>query len=987
MASPSCVVDSFEDSSGADQNGSRTLEFCLVNTDDGGQITFDTSSSRTIVLSSVLFRAGDITIDGVGLITLAAAQDVETRLLDVNGDLTLYGMKFEGGTAEGDGGAVHTSGNAIVSNSTFRNNRALEVISPGTNAEQESDGGALYAELNIEIFGSTFVGNSAAWDGGAVHSQAGAINVESSVFESNHASHDGGGISLDDTSLTLTIRSSEFYLNTATRHGGAVFGDDDVDIFDSVFEENSAGADGGAVYSDYVADISGSLFNLNSADNKGGALYVHEDVIIGLSSFVRNEAVQDGGAFYLEDEDAFIRRSYFGYNSAGNDGGVAYIEEDLDVTNSTFYKNHADNRGGVFIQDNSNDDGFLVYSTFASNSAGEAPVMYFQGDDMELFGSVFMDHVGPAFIYANTRTGFIDWGANVTSGAEAEFDHESSRTGASSSSVGLIAPGEPTISFRPEIKFSSPESMGTSVTGELADAARYSLNLPDVDQSGSERSSLTFLASPGSMEVDIAPAGSFGGHDVQVREPDISLGLSEVNAANTTDSFDTWGGVFVSEDNWTSSLELFSRVSQCDYSMNSTLVDPGLYNEYQYTGPSGLEIQNLRISCETDPVTIGSGTVIFESVREFEGSFFSQKLSAVISSGTPGDFRVSIGGNLGSDGDEVLVESGTSGDWDYAVTGGDSSDPILGYRSEYSFDFDETPGSAYSNGAGNSFLTKTDPVTAQAEITEVFEAQVWFVDYTTSEEATATTFASDFANAEFGCAIASVVDSTPDGSCQTQGPASAIPAKILPVDHSEQVLSFQSFFPGATLTKGVGGFIAAPSPYAGPTVTDARVQNQELSISGTNLNLISSLILGDDVLDLEENEGAFFVSISSVPAGTYQLQFVHGGGSVDTSFEVTIIEPEDDSGSAFWTTQISDTEIKFYAKNIVGAGKVQFFHNGNEVAWVNAQDATDPKLRVITSGPMTGANYLVRTRALVSGKNVFEVYVDGERVLRRAQGN
>jgi hypothetical protein len=80
-----------------------------------------------------------------------------------------------------------------------------------------------------------------------------------------------------------------------------------------------------------------------------------------------------------------------------------------------------------------------------------------------------------------------------------------------------------------------------------------------------------------------------------------------------------------------------------------------------------------------------------------------------------------------------------------------------------------------------------------------------------------------------------------------------------------------------------------------------------------------------------------------------------------------------------WTKLQGDGTAKMYAKNIVGVGKVQFFHNGREIAWVRAADALNPKLRAAN-----GAFYLVRTVELVDGKNVLEVYIDGERVRRTA---
>jgi hypothetical protein len=77
-----------------------------------------------------------------------------------------------------------------------------------------------------------------------------------------------------------------------------------------------------------------------------------------------------------------------------------------------------------------------------------------------------------------------------------------------------------------------------------------------------------------------------------------------------------------------------------------------------------------------------------------------------------------------------------------------------------------------------------------------------------------------------------------------------------------------------------------------------------------------------------------------------------------------------------WTRDVGNGTVLMYARDVVGAGKVQFFHNGREIGWVRAVDATDPKLNVATDG-------FVRTRALVAGRNVFEIFVDGERVVRR----
>ena len=81
-----------------------------------------------------------------------------------------------------------------------------------------------------------------------------------------------------------------------------------------------------------------------------------------------------------------------------------------------------------------------------------------------------------------------------------------------------------------------------------------------------------------------------------------------------------------------------------------------------------------------------------------------------------------------------------------------------------------------------------------------------------------------------------------------------------------------------------------------------------------------------------------------------------------------------------WTKKLSDSTVKIYAKNVVGGGKIRFMLNGEEIAWVRATSAADPKLRTAN-----GAHYLVRTVELIKGqKNILEVYLDGVRIKRAA---
>jgi hypothetical protein len=144
-----------------------------------------------------------------------------------------------------------------------------------------------------------------------------------------------------------------------------------------------------------------------------------------------------------------------------------------------------------------------------------------------------------------------------------------------------------------------------------------------------------------------------------------------------------------------------------------------------------------------------------------------------------------------------------------------------------------------------------------------------------------------------------------------------------------------------------------------PTVTDASGQAK------------FSIILGSN----DTGSGTVTVSYDTDASGDFTST---GDFVVAKSF--TIGTAGNVGALASWTKNLNDGTVKMYAKNIVGAGKVQFMLNGKEIAWVNATSAADSKLRTAN-----GASYLVRTIDLVEGqKNVLEILVDGVRSARSA---
>jgi hypothetical protein len=122
-------------------------------------------------------------------------------------------------------------------------------------------------------------------------------------------------------------------------------------------------------------------------------------------------------------------------------------------------------------------------------------------------------------------------------------------------------------------------------------------------------------------------------------------------------------------------------------------------------------------------------------------------------------------------------------------------------------------------------------------------------------------------------------------------------------------------------------------------------------------------------------------TISQVKPGNYDLVVFSTRGQLVVLDALKLMSrPKALPQPNFWTKKLDARSAKIYGKNIVGAGKAQFFFNGKENAWILAVDSMNPKLR-----NANGASYLVRTVFLVGGqKNVLEVYVDGVRTTRAA---
>lgn len=171
---------------------------------------------------------------------------------------------------------------------------------------------------------------------------------------------------------------------------------------------------------------------------------------------------------------------------------------------------------------------------------------------------------------------------------------------------------------------------------------------------------------------------------------------------------------------------------------------------------------------------------------------------------------------------------------------------------------------------------------------------------------------------------------------------------------------------------------AAPVSRPMPKVTrvaDPSGDGALFGLVGSNLADVSKVVIGgiEAVLVDASDPELLIKGLEALEPGNYDIELYGPFGRlvVQDLFEIQ----ELDHGPLGSTKLLDDRLLKIRVFNAASGEKIQIFHNGREIAWVRTVDETDPKLH---------KGYLVRTLKLKPGKNVFEVYVDGERIRRNA---
>lgn len=163
-----------------------------------------------IITSTITIEGNNYSIDG----------DRKYRIFWVKGegDLTLNNITLFNGQAPSStaGGALFTSGNVQINNSTLRNNSAFAggaIANRGTLTINQSTlsnnsgsmGGAIHSEKVMVLNNSTIANNSAVYNGGGIHNRSATATLNNSTVTGNRAGTLGGGIDTGPYYETATL--------------------------------------------------------------------------------------------------------------------------------------------------------------------------------------------------------------------------------------------------------------------------------------------------------------------------------------------------------------------------------------------------------------------------------------------------------------------------------------------------------------------------------------------------------------------------------------------------------------------------------------------------------------------------------------------------------------------------------------------------------------------------------------------------------------
>jgi predicted outer membrane repeat protein len=307
--------------------------------------------------------------DGSTVIDATSLGDRVFHLL--NQDVTLRNLTIQGGStteALGGGGLlVAGSGVAEIDNVAFSGNTAI-------------NGGAIRSSTNLIVTNSTFDGNYATSDGGAIAIYGGTNDFNNVTFSGNTADSRGGALFV--TNGTSTFTNVTFSGNSASTSGGGIsISNGTINLEHATITDNTAGTGGGIQRASGTVNLSDSIVagNVGSIQNQeiSGAINSGGNNIIGDDA---GDSV--GGSGYDTGNGDQLDQTGLSLGALADNGGLVQTHELLGSVGvdeaGAAMPDETDARG-YFVNDPNRDIG--AYERGATSNLDEDLIAHFEFEE------------------------------------------------------------------------------------------------------------------------------------------------------------------------------------------------------------------------------------------------------------------------------------------------------------------------------------------------------------------------------------------------------------------------------------------------------------------------------------------------------------------------------------------------------------------------------------------------------------------------------
>lgn len=298
-------------------------------------LQFNPISTSDLTLSNLTFREGN-----------CAVQLVSDRPV---GEITVNRAIFVNNTCSVDGAALSRDsrsegGRLIISSSTFRDNQArdggaiaatfseIEISNtdfianrstrPRVSYSTASAGGALQLNFysSLSITNSNFNSNSGLNDGGAIYAfGVGGVTgtISGNSFRSNDARNGGAAYLTGYTDTSYYIEQNEFYLNSSSQNGGAIWGYN-LSLVNNLLVDNDSDGGSSSVYLKPYSKFS----EFSKLSNN---LLLNSPVFLGHDSTVTNNIfIGDGVQIDAADSQVVLNLNNNHINSSLIDSDIVF---------------------------------------------------------------------------------------------------------------------------------------------------------------------------------------------------------------------------------------------------------------------------------------------------------------------------------------------------------------------------------------------------------------------------------------------------------------------------------------------------------------------------------------------------------------------------------------------------------------------------------------------------------------------------------------